>query len=366
MKSTKETVSFSDNFFRIGRRAAKEAYLRVLFFTGLLRWARLRIAKLGVVVITLHRILPDEQYDSAQAPPGMAVRASTFERFLDYLSRHCECVHTTDATPGQAKERRPRLALTFDDGWKDNFETALPISRKYGIPFTVFVCPQMMTRRESFWTSQAGSLWAAAQRTGKLDVISTLYGAEAGRSADSLIESLKHVSPKDRETLINRMRAALQPYVQGAGVEPSDEMLTWREVKEMSAAGITFGSHTNTHAILTDIPLSDALQELTESKKAIEAELSTCLLFAYPNGDWSPDVRDAVAQSGYLAAFINSPGIWQEQSHRLSIPRINVWEGSLTSPGGRFSRLALEYAIFWKAYRARRQPVSVPHAEKQR
>src|SRR5262249_60866114 len=103
----------------------------------------------------------------------------------DHASRLGGCVHTTDATPGQGKERRPRLALTFDDGWKDNFKPALPISRKYGIPFTVFFSPQMMPRRESFWTSQAGSLWAAAQRTGKLDVISTFYGAQARRTADS-------------------------------------------------------------------------------------------------------------------------------------------------------------------------------------
>jgi len=348
-------VSFSENLYRTGRRVAKEAYLRVLFLTGLLWWARWRVAKLGVVAITLHRVLPDEQYDSAQLQPGMAVRARTFESFLDYVARHCECVPPGDGVLGNplARERRPRLALTFDDGWKDNFEAAFPISRKYKIPFTVFICPQMMTRRESFWTSQAGSLWAAAQRSGKLDVISALAGRQAGRSANSLIEGLKHVSSKDREALISRMQAALQPYIQEAGVESSEQMLTWREVKEMSAAGVAFGSHTNTHAILTDIPGSEALQELTESKKAIEAELRACSLFAYPNGDWSPQVRDLVAQAGYQAAFINAPGIWREQGHRLSIPRINLWEGSLTGPGGRFSRAMLEYAVFWKAYRHR-------------
>jgi peptidoglycan/xylan/chitin deacetylase (PgdA/CDA1 family) len=305
-------------------------------------------------VVTLHRVLPDEQYDSAQSQPGMAVRAGTFERFLEYVSRHCECVRPADSVPGQTQARRPRLALTFDDGWKDNFEAAFPLSRKYGIPFTVFICPQMMTRREGFWTSQAGSLWVAAQGTGKLAAISALCGLEATRSADSLIESLKHVNPKDREAVISRMQAALQPWAQPAGVESSEQMLTWRDVKEMSAAGIAFGSHTNTHAILTDIPGNDAIEELTESKKAIEAELQACLLFAYPNGDWSPQVRDLVAQAGYQAAFINSPGIWQERSHRLSIPRINLWEGSLTGSGGRFSSVMLEYAIFWKAYRAAR------------
>jgi len=347
-------VSFSDKLVRIARQMAKEAYLGILFLTGLLWWARSRAAKLGVVVITLHRILPDQQYDSAQPQPGMAVRASTFERFLEYASRYCECVLAADSAPDPAKTPRPRVALTFDDGWKDNFDTALPISRRHGIQFTVFICPKMMTSRESFWTSRAEELWATAQQAGKTDVINSQCGVEAGRSANLLIESLKHANANDRDTLLGRLQAALQPYAQEAKNEASEQMLTWSEVQEMSASGIAFGSHTNTHVILPDIPDSDALQELTESKRAIEAALVACPLFAYPNGDWSPHVRDLVAQAGYRAAFINSPGIWQKQTHRLSIPRVNVWEGSLTGPGGRFSRLALEYAIFWKAYRAGR------------
>jgi peptidoglycan/xylan/chitin deacetylase (PgdA/CDA1 family) len=121
----------------------------------------------------------------------------------------------------------------------------------------------------------------------------------------------------------------------------------------MASAGIAFGSHTNTHPILTGIPPTDVVHELKDSKKAIEAELHSCPWFAYPNGDWSPAVRALVAQSGYQAAFANSPGIWEANRNRLSIPRINLWEGSLAGFSGRFSRIALEYAIFWKAYRAR-------------
>jgi hypothetical protein len=184
-----------------------------------------------------------------------------------------------------------------------------------------------------------------------MDLIGTLCGRQASTSADALIQSLKHVSPKDREARIARLQAALEPYTERAATA-KEQLLTWSDVKEMASAGISFGSHTNTHAILTDIPGRDAVQELTESKSAIETELSTCAAFAYPNGDWSPQIRDLVAQSGYQAAFINSPGIWQGHGNRFSIPRINVWEGSLAGLRGRFSRLTLEYAVFWKAYRA--------------
>ncbi len=346
-------MSSLNNVVLAGRRVVKAAYLRFLFCTGLLRWARARAAKLGVVAVTLHRVLPDEQYDPAELQPGMVVRASTFQRFLEYLARYCECVLPGDAAAGHgaAANRRPRVALTFDDGWKDNFETAFPISRKHGVLFTVFICPQMIDRRDGFWNAKIQNLWATAQRTGKLDVVQTLFGSQAGRSADALIQSLKHVDAKNREALIARLQAALEPH--GDRTEAyAEQLLTWSDIQEMSKAGISFGSHTNTHAIVTDIPRGDALRELTESKSAIEAKISVCCTFAYPNGDWSPEVRDLVGEAGYRTAFINSPGIWQASGNQLSIPRINVWEGSLTGASGRFSRLALEYAIFWKAYRA--------------
>lgn len=334
---------------------AKAVYIRFLFCTGLLWWARWRVTRLGVVVITLHRVLPDAQYDSSHMQPGMVVRASTFRRFLDYITRHCECVLLRDvtfATGLAANQRRPRLALTFDDGWKDNFVTAFPISREKGILFTIFLCPQMMTRRDSFWTTTVSSLWATAQRAGKLDLISTLRGVPAPSSANSLIESLKRANPRDREAQILQLQGALEPYADSAQDGKEEQLLTWSDVQEMSAAGVSFGSHTNTHAILTEIPFSEVSRELRESKSAIEEKLKTCTCFAYPNGDWSLQVRDLVAQSGYQAAFINSPGIWQGHNDPFTIPRINLWEGSLTGLSGRFSRLTLEYAIFWKAYRA--------------
>jgi peptidoglycan/xylan/chitin deacetylase (PgdA/CDA1 family) len=301
--------------------------------------------------------VPDQPDDSAPLQPGMAVRASSFQLLLEYITRYCEWV-----LPGQAMatsnpeivRKHPRVALTFDDGWKDNFEIAFPISQKCGVLFTVFICPQMITRSLVFWTSRVNSLWWTARRAGKLDLLPQLSGTRAPDSAAAVIEGLKRVNPEEREAWIVQLQAALKPYAEEENAAVNrEQLLTWSEIRKMASAGIAFGSHTNTHPILTAIPPSDVVQELRDSKNAIEAELRICPWFAYPNGDWSPAVRDVVAQSGYQAAFANSPGIWQGNSNRFSIPRINLWEGSLAGLSGRFSRIALEYAIFWKAHRVR-------------
>jgi peptidoglycan/xylan/chitin deacetylase (PgdA/CDA1 family) len=343
-------VTLFNKSLRGARRLAKAAFVQFLFVTGSLRRARMRAAGQGVVAITLHRVLADGDYNLTPLQPGMAVRASTFERFLDYLTRYCECVLPENADRPQSQEtssRRPRIALTFDDGWKDNFDVAFPISRKYGVRFTVFLCPQMMNGREAFWTTKVLDLWCTAQKAGKLDVLRALCRAWDSSSADSLIQSLKHVPAQQREGLIVELQASFK-----APDGHSTHLLTWSDVKDMSQGGISFGSHTDSHTILTGIPRDEVIHELAESKRTIEAKLNACRWFAYPNGDWSPSVRALVEQSGYQAAFTNAPGIWRADGNRFSIPRVNVWEGSLIGFNGRFSRMALEYAVFWKAHRA--------------
>lgn len=282
----------------------------------------------------------------------MAMRASTFQSFLQYITDHCKPVLPGEAisVSGDADDR-PRVALTFDDGWKDNFETAFPVAQEYRVPFTVFVCPQMIDCQTGFWTTTLNNLWWTAQDAGKLDLIYKLVEERVNGSAASLIANLKRMNAEDREQVIVKLQAALAPYIRKTE-STHDQLLTWKEVKEMANAGIVFGSHTNTHPILTDISQSEAAKELSESRSRIAAELRTCSWFAYPNGDWSQSVRQLVAQSGYQAAFANFPGIWEANSDRFSIPRNNLWEGSLAGFRGRFSRIALEYAIFWKAWRA--------------
>lgn len=339
-------------FSNAARRLAKAFYLQFLFFTGLLWWARRQSAKRGVVVITLHRILPDEQYDPLRLEPGMAVRASTFHHFLQYLSRSCKLVLPREILDaGQKSDHRPRVILTFDDGWKDNFETAFPVTQKYAVPFIVFICPQMIERGSYFWTTTVNRLWWTAQQAGKVDLIRSMSGISVNGSVAALIEGLKHVDPRQRETFITQLQAALAPCCEQAANQ-QNELLTWADVKEMANAGIDFGSHTSTHPILTDISREEATRELAESKSAIESRLNNCPWFAYPNGDWSPSVRQLVQQAGYQIAFANSPGIWEMNTDKFSIPRVNLWEGSFAGWSGRFSRIALDYAVFWKAYRA--------------
>ena len=120
---------------------------------------------------------------------------------------------------------------------------------------------------------------------------------------------------------------------------------------------MTFGSHTLSHVILTRVLERQAQREIANSKWVIERKLRRpCRLFANPNSDWSYAVREMVAQAGYELAFAGGPGVWERDTDPLLIPRVNLWEGSVTSRSGAFSRIALEYTTFWKAHRAAKAP----------
>jgi len=286
----------------------------------------------------------------------MLVRAGSFESLLQYLQKHCSLVSLDSPLAADKREdSKPRVAVTFDDGWKDNFQTAFPIARKFGLPFTVFICPELIGGNGHFWTDVVSSLWGAARRAGKLHIMRALSRGRMNGSVDSLIERLKAASESERETFITEVRAALIRYNVKPHTSDLGELLDWHDVKEMSEAGVQFGSHSNTHQILTQIPQSEALQELTQSKHAIEAQLRSCPWLAYPNGDWSEPVRQLASESGYQGAFVNSPGVWKRSTDPFCIPRINIWEGKLVGNNGRFSRVAVEYAVFWAAWRASRK-----------
>jgi len=88
-------------------------------------------------LLMYHRVLPDAA-DASAIEPGMYVRASTFERHLEVVRSRWELA-TLSSIVRSPRDDRPRVALTFDDGWRDNLETAWPILQRHGATATIFL-----------------------------------------------------------------------------------------------------------------------------------------------------------------------------------------------------------------------------------
>ena len=326
------------------RLPARCAYVNFLAWTGCLWWAKRQLHKRGAVItLAFHRVLDDVAFTRTNSLPGILVRERTFRDLVAYVKRHFEPIRLDDAAPGISSQKT-KVIFTFDDGWRDNYTVVFPIARAYGLPFTVFICPGVLGQLGPFWPERACCLLRALQPSAGRDRIA------------ETIEKLKQLPANDR----TRYLAGLQEQVlrRHAVTQPAmdDQLLSRFEILEMSKAGVSFGSHTHTHQILTRIPAELAETELRESKLAIEELLGhSCTSLAYPNGDWSDDIKCLAGNLGFRTAVTTNRGAWTPASDNLTIPRSYMCETSVTGLRGRFSPTMFEYVAFWRAWRATRE-----------
>jgi peptidoglycan/xylan/chitin deacetylase (PgdA/CDA1 family) len=291
----------------------------------------------------------------------MLVTEATFESVLRHVK---ECYSILDLANGAPQGQRGRIqvAITFDDGWEDNASTAFPIAAGLKVPFTIFICPELMQKPMPFWPERVVALIRFADTS--TDVVKWLSQAlatagypewaaalanENGNRADILINRLKSLSFEERGRLLASLFSCDAPSEDHA-TGNVDRTMSWSQLEQLYSAGVSFGSHTLRHEILTSIPLPRVEEEVRGSKAALEDHIAHCSLFSYPNGDVSREVREIVERFGFKLAFINSPGVWRRSDDPFLIPRINLSEGTLVGSDGQFSRLAFEYRVFWNAF----------------
>jgi peptidoglycan/xylan/chitin deacetylase (PgdA/CDA1 family) len=326
--------------FRKLRAALRFAWIYLLWLSGALRFVRRRLRARGsVVVLTLHRVLSDVEFHGSSSLPGILVRQPTFDQFLAWASRNCDIIDLEHGAPDwDSAPSRPRIALTFDDGWLDNYEIAQPIAARHGASMTVFICPGLMDRRFPFWPERVSHM-IRAQPNGTVGLAET-------------IERLKLLHPDEREKYIELLERTAGDSVEKVDAEPTNQTMTWDEIRELRELGVRFGSHTVNHTILTQVPINTVSLELRESRIEIEKNLTgSCDLFAYPNGNWNPEVRKAVSDAGFRLAFTTRPGVWSPTSDSLLIPRVNLSENHLVGPNRNFSSAVFEYVAFWRGGR---------------
>jgi peptidoglycan/xylan/chitin deacetylase (PgdA/CDA1 family) len=323
------------------RRVLRWLWARFLAASGCLWWAKRQLRDDGAIVtLIFHRVLSEPSYRKTNSQPEIIIREQTFRELVAHVARCCEAVDLEGTTPGTPGSK-PKVAFTFDDGWEDNYGVVFPIAREYRIPFMIFVCSELVGKKAPFWPEQVIALERG------------IRPLDEDAEIQDLIERLKECTPEERERRLTELSE--QASKRGVSLESSsiDGTLSWTEIAEMDRAGVRFGSHTQTHQILTNVGTETARQEVLGSRATLAKALGKeCNLFSYPNGNWSSDAQQVVAEAGYKKAFALKYGAWTSACDPLCIPRINVYEGTVVGLTGRFSPALFDYATFWKAWRA--------------
>lgn len=284
-----------------------------------------RRARLSVVLF--HRVLPRRDALFPDEPD-----ATWFDAQLRLLKTWFDILSLPAAVEALAAGRLPAraLAITFDDGYADNFTVALPILQRHAVSATFFIASAYLdggrmwndTVIESLRSCSLPAVELGALGLGTHPLRTT---SERRTAIERILARVKYLPPKDRE-------AAVGAVAQLCGVAlPNDLMLTSAQVRHLRDAGMTIGAHTVNHPILARLADDDARDEIARGKAALERILGEPVrLFAYPNGkprhDYLASHVRMAREAGFDAAFSTANGAARIGDSVFEIPRFTPWD----------------------------------------
>jgi peptidoglycan/xylan/chitin deacetylase (PgdA/CDA1 family) len=270
------------------------------------------------VVLAYHRIS-----DSGGHFSHVPLRA--FRDQMTWIRRHC-----TVLAPGNLRAAarsgadRPRVLITFDDGYRDYYDVAYPVLKALDIPAITFLSTRFIDDGRLFWwdvltlavhASRKTSVeipWAP-RRVYRLDaagkpLVRTLYARRIAAAPDA-----------QRETLLNEFGALVD--VDLARIQAPRQVMTWDEVRA-SADLTTYGGHTHSHVRMSGVDEHTLEREIRTGRDRMQAEMGiapTC--FAYPFGDGTDVARRLLPRCGFDTAFNIIAGYVDEHSDWLDLHR---------------------------------------------
>ncbi len=319
----------------------------LLFYGGLpfvkIYWRRIS-GKCRIFILMYHRVDYEARpFFETVVPPDV------FERQVRFLSRHYEIVDLKDLKMMErGGDGKDLVILTFDDGYRDNYTYAFPVLKKYGVPATVFLATDYIGTGRLLWYDRLSwILYNGAKVPGRKDIVRgglpdvigeriALFHRskpqfDAATILRDLAADLKPLAARTREDILDAMGDMCKVMTwPGDGDRP---MLSWDEVKEMSREGISFGSHTMSHPVLSSISYSEARREITQSKRIIEDRIQKPVTtFAYPHGkseDFTEDISAVLLKEGFEYACTTNAGAEQ---YPIEDPLILKRRGVAPSP----------------------------------
>jgi peptidoglycan/xylan/chitin deacetylase (PgdA/CDA1 family) len=242
-------------------------------------------------------------------------------------------VHERLTSGSPRRKQRPFVALTFDDGFRDNLTLALPVLRRYGVPATIYVSSGAPDRTMDPWP------WRLEKAIRERDDVSldlpglprrlSLRAWAEKRAAFQMLTRHVHKNiPTNRqvaEMLLPIARVSDEALI-------AEQFLSWGELRELAGDPlITIGGHGVTHASLRDLEKDDAMAEIRGGRERLMAQLDVPVShFAYPYGDRSnfgPREMCLAARAGFVTGVMGGAAgnvFRQHRDHLMSLPRCGL------------------------------------------
>ena len=306
-----------------------------------------------LLVLMYHRILPLNDIRVKTEEPGMIVTPETFKKHLEILSEYFQFTTISQWVEGNNFQNKHShaCAITFDDGWLDNYEFAYPILKELNIPATIYIVTDMIGTNKTFWPERLVSLihsiyqkspklWSSPDTRWLRDFSNNFdYSTSIPNENDiaQIIDNLKNLTDME----INKQLDSIEKKLSIDSVQPPS-LLSWEQVTEMSNSNLVeIGCHTSTHTRLNKNIMSDVLHdEIVRSKKIIEAQISKPVkTFCFPNGDFNEEALNLVREN-YIGAVTTQTGWNPQDSDNFILKRFGVHEDSTNDKISFLSRIS--------------------------
>lgn len=294
-----------------------------------------------LAILMYHRILPKDDIRAQAEEAGMMVTPETFRLHMSIIKQSFEIIHLSQWLELKNNGKKLPLnacAVTFDDGWADNFEFAFPILQELNIPATIFLVSDMVGNNETFWPERMATLLItiANQHSEQwtqpylrwIIKLSTSYDFTALAPTQDQIGEIIAATKIYGDIEIHQRLNDIEKNLNISSSDKQSHLLSWHQINTMCKDGlIEAGSHTCHHIRLTsDIEDKLLKQEITNSKNTIENQTGkTVKTFCYPNGDYC-DAALSLVKQYYTGAVTTEHGWNMMDSNNHLLDRIGFHE----------------------------------------
>lgn len=296
-----------------------------------------------VVVLMYHRVLTSDEVSRQPVQSGMYVLDTVFAEQMSFVKNNFTVLSLQELLNlwqrGAWSEQSRYCVITFDDGWLDNYHHAYPVLKRLRMPATIFLPTDYVGSDEWFWPDQLAFLFkAVADRKGDVADLKGIEGVLSGCLGEDislLVEGLAHheevtdhIIERCKSLPIQRIRELVRVLATELRVTlPCDRVIVnWDEVREMSQDGVSFGSHSCSHRIMTTITPDEVSEELVRSRQVLlEQNVNYVPVYCYPNGNSDAHIQSQVKASGYEAAVSVRTGVEGcRPGNRYAIRRVGI------------------------------------------
>jgi peptidoglycan/xylan/chitin deacetylase (PgdA/CDA1 family) len=280
------------------------------------------------IILCYHRVIKDNP--DFFSIPGTQVDLQNFTAQLRFLSRKYRLIsfHALVKRLQEGNLDENFLVFSFDDGFKDNYNVAFPVLKKYQVPAIFFISPVMIGNRSLLWNNR---VWFLLHSKSTLDCLHWKgrefpLNSECDKlkTRDFINQFMVAMKEDERKLILRDIAVALESPHQTSQIP--ELMMNLDDVFYMINSGLAeFGSHSLSHSLLPLCGGEQLIHEIEGSKKALESVLGRPVYyFAYPNGAYDKKSIDSIRTAGYEAAATTNEGLVAPGDDLFLLKRVNV------------------------------------------